>query len=69
MKIPVTIIGVSSSREIEAIKGDTPGHIISLKPVEGSDRAFLDLELPNKFVFQVETTNTDILDEILKCET
>ena len=45
----VEVISAGEERDIEPFR-DESGRVTELKPVEGSDRAFLNLRLPNGLV-------------------
>jgi hypothetical protein len=51
--IPVHIVDFEENRQISALRDDT-GKAVELRPVDGSERAFLDLRLPGGEVVRAE---------------
>ncbi|MGK3964986.1 hypothetical protein WMF01_30880 [Sorangium sp. So ce1667] len=61
--ISVHVVGYEEHRQIGALH-DSTGKVVELKPVEGSERAFLDLQLPNKEVVRAEISHNDFMQHI-----
>lgn len=63
MPFPVRVVGFEESREVKVTR-DELGRALDLEPIEGSERAFIDLELPAGSRVRVEVP-VAALDEIL----
>ena len=63
MPFPVRVVGFEESREVKVTR-DELGRALDLEPIEGSERAFIDLELPAESRVRVEVP-VAALDEIL----
>jgi hypothetical protein len=59
----VKVVGFEESREVKVTRNEL-GRALDLKPVEGSERASLELELPTGFRVRAEVPPA-ALDEIL----
>ncbi len=59
-----TLVGFEMVRQIEALK-DKSGNYTSLKPVEGSQQAFLELELPTGNRIRAEVSEQVFEEQIL----
>jgi hypothetical protein len=55
---PVDVIGFDETRQIDVQYGKD-GNAVEAKPIEGSDRAFLDLRLPDGGVIRAEVSHED----------
>jgi len=63
MRINTHIVGYKESRDIH-VERNAAGQVIDLNPVEGSERAYLDLELPGGTVLQAEIPHAKLDDVI-----
>lgn len=64
MNIAVEIIDFEESREVVPTLG-ADGRVTDLSPVEGSERAFLHLRLPNGRIVRVEIPHEQLTSEVL----
>lgn len=64
MDIPLKIVDVDISREVESVK-DVDGKVVELKPVPGSERNFLILELPDGKRFKAQVSEEEFNEKVL----
>lgn len=64
MEIDAKIVGWDESREVEAVK-DEDGRVTELKPVPGSEKMTLHLQLPTGAILKAQVVDNADVDALL----
>lgn len=59
IQVPANIVDVEECRKVSQVRDDATGEILELRPVDGSEQAFLHLQLPGGQIIRAEVTQAD----------